>query len=66
MIVIKLSLNECDEFKEYSLKVGEYELEGILNLPKNVEKPAVVILIPGSGYGDANCAGMFSTIAHDL
>ena len=43
-----------DTWEEVSVSVGEMKLPGILTLPKNVEKPAVVILVQGSGSSDMN------------
>ncbi len=43
-----------DKWEEVSVKVGETELPGLLTLPKNVEKPPVVILVQGSGSSDMN------------
>lgn len=37
-----------------SIDKGKYPLIGILTLPKNVEKPPVAILVPGSGSQDAD------------
>lgn len=47
---------ENDVLKEIAIKVGatDYKMDGILTLPKNTEKPPVVILIQGSGSSDMN------------
>lgn len=48
------SKTESELYKEEEIKVGsgEYLLDGIMTIPKNVEKPPVVILIQGSGPSD--------------
>ncbi len=43
-----------DKWEEVAVKVGEKELPGLLTLPKNIEKPPVVILVHGSGSSDMN------------
>lgn len=45
---------ETDIFKEEIVKVGKYELTGILTLPKNMEKVPVVLIVSGSGPQSAN------------
>jgi|GEM_PF-319018 len=61
-----------DKWEEVSVKVGEYELPGMLTLPKGVKKPPVVILIQGSGASDMNESlgtapnRPFEDIAHGL
>lgn len=61
-----------DQWKEVSVKVGEYQLPGMLTLPKGVQKPPVVILIQGSGSSDMNESlgtapnRPFEDIAHGL
>lgn len=59
-----------DIFEETSIKIGEYELDGMLTLPKNVENPPVVILVHGSGSSDMNETvnqnKPFKDIAHGL
>ncbi|MDD5936601.1 MAG: DUF3887 domain-containing protein, partial [Clostridiales bacterium] len=48
------SKTESELYKEEEIKVGsgEYLLDGIMTIPKNVEKPPVVILVQGSGPSD--------------
>lgn len=41
-----------EDYVEEKILVGEYELEGKLTLPKDVENPPIVILIHGSGQSD--------------
>lgn len=61
-----------DQWEEVSVKVGEYELPGMLTLPAGVQKPPVVILIQGSGASDMNESlgtapnRPFEDIAHGL
>lgn len=43
-----------DQWKEVPVKVGEYQLPGMLTLPTGVQKPPVVLLIQGSGSSDMN------------
>jgi dienelactone hydrolase len=45
-----------DTYEETKITFGEgdYPVTGILTLPKNVENPPVVILVPGSGNHDVN------------
>ncbi len=43
-----------DSYAEKEIKIGEYELDGMLTVPAGVEKPPVVILIQGSGQHDMN------------
>lgn len=44
-----------DEFEEIAITIGdEFPLDGILTLPKGVEKPPVVLLVHGSGASDKN------------
>lgn len=61
---------ETDTYAETSVKVGEHELDGMLTMPKNAEKPPVVILIQGSGQTDMDenvgIAAPFRDIAHAL
>ena len=38
--------------KNISFQSGKINLEGTLTLPKNVKKPSVVLLLPGSGHTD--------------
>ena len=61
---------ETDAFVETSIKVGEHELKGMLTMPKNSEKPPVVILIQGSGQHNMNegsgDTATFNEIAHRL
>ena len=47
----------CLDYKDvvvWDLLRGEYQLEGILSLPKGVDRPLVAIIVPGSGYADAD------------
>jgi len=61
-----------EKWEEVSVKIGEYELPGMLTLPKGVQKPPVVILIQGSGSTDMNESlgtapnRPFEDIAHGL
>lgn len=41
-------------YQEQEITVGEYELEGRLTLPEDVENPPVAVLIQGSGQSDMN------------
>lgn len=43
-----------DAYSESEFTVGEYDLPGLLTLPKNVDTPPVVLLIQGSGATDKN------------
>ena len=48
---------QSDYFSEELIQVGSLEdckLDGVLTLPKGVEKAPVVILVHGSGYNDAD------------
>lgn len=66
----KIEPQETDSYKETSIKVGEHELDGMLTVPKNVEKPPVVILIQGSGQHNMNEGSgetaTFNELAHGL
>lgn len=57
-------------FAETCIKVGEKELDGMLTMPKNAEKPPVVILIQGSGQHNMNEGSgelaTFNELAHGL
>lgn len=61
-----------NQWNEVSVMVGDKHLPGMLTLPKNVQKPPVVILIQGSGSSDMNEAigtapnRPFEDIAHGL
>lgn len=61
---------ETDAYAETSIKVGEHELDGMLTMPKNAEKPPVVILIQGSGQHNMNEGSgetaTFNELAHGL
>lgn len=69
-------LNYCalpengDTYTEQAIKIGEYELDGLLTLPNDTAEPPVVILIQGSGQTDMNeTIGEnvpFEDIAHGL
>ena len=62
--------SEGEAFTETEIQIGEYQLDGILTLPVNVENPPVAILIQGSGQSDFDeTAGMlkpFRDLAHGL
>lgn len=53
-IADKLNLKNTKDFTEKKVKVGEYNLTGILTLPKNAKKAPVVIIVSGSGPTSAN------------
>lgn len=61
-----------DNWKEYSITVGDKKLPGLLTLPKGVKNPPVVIMVQGSGASDMNeSVGTtpnrpFEDIAHGL
>jgi len=63
---------ETDAYSEIEFSVGEYDLPGLLTLPKGVESPPVVLLIQGSGSTDKNetigaaSNTPFADIAHTL
>lgn len=69
-------LNYCalpengDTYTEQAIKIGEYELDGLLTLPNDTAEPPVVILVQGSGQTDMNeTIGEnvpFEDIAHGL
>lgn len=69
-------LNYCalpesgDTYTEQAIKIGEYELDGLLTMPNGVENPPVVILIQGSGQTDMNetigANAPFEDLAHGL
>ena len=67
---VEITPEDNDIYTETSIKVGEYELDGMLTMPKNIEKPPVVILIQGSGQTnlneDAGICAPFKDISHDL
>lgn len=71
---IKEELSSNDKFEEQQIYIGEGDnkLDGILTLPKNVEKPPVAILVQGSGQSDMDetigAVGNkpFKDIAHGL
>ena len=50
----KINLKNTKDFTEKKVKVGEYNLTGILTLPKNTKKAPVVIIVSGSGPTSAN------------
>lgn len=53
-------LNYCvlpesgETYTEQAIKIGQYELDGLLTLPNDMENPPVVILVQGSGQTDMN------------
>ncbi len=51
---IPTGAESTDSYTETEIKIGEYELDGILTLPNGIEKPPLVILIQGSGQSDMN------------
>lgn len=57
-------------FAETIVTVGEHELNGMLTMPKNAEKPPLVILIQGSGQHNMNEGigelATFNELAHGL
>ena len=54
-------------FDQVEFTVGEeLKLDGILTLPKNVEKPPVVLLIQGSGQSDKNETIVLNTPFKDI
>lgn len=57
-------------FAETIVTVGEHELKGMLTMPKNAEKPPIVILIQGSGQHNMNEGSgelaTFNELAHGL
>lgn len=71
---IKEGVTSNDKFGEQEIQIGndDKKLDGILTLPKNVEKPPVVILVQGSGQSDmdetigAVSNTPFKDIAHGL
>lgn len=69
--IIKKEPITTDTFEEIAVTVGdEFPLDGILTLPKGVEKPPVVLLVHGSGASDKNetiyANVPFEDIAHAL
>lgn len=61
---------ESGAFTETEIRIGEYQLDGILTLPANAENPPVAILIQGSGQSDldetAGALKPFRDLAHGL
>lgn len=55
-----LAVTENEQFLEQAIQIPfvvdgtEYRINGVLTLPKGVEKPAVAILVQGSGQSDYN------------
>lgn len=45
---------DTDEYTETEVKIGEFELDGMLAMPKGVEAPPIVILVHGTGSTDMN------------
>lgn len=62
--------SESEAFTETEIRIGKYQLDGILTLPANVDNPPVAILIQGSGQTDFDeTAGElkpFRDLAHGL
>ena len=62
--------DENDSYTEATVKIGEYELDGLLTVPKNVQNPPIVIFVQGSGSLDmdetVDGAKPFRDIAHYL
>ena len=58
------------DYMEQYVTVGKYSIHGLLTLPKDVENPPVVILIPDSGSVDMDSTiysnKPFANIAHGL
>lgn len=71
---VKEELSSNGKFEEQEIYIGdgEQKLNGILTLPKDVEKPPVVIMVQGSGQSDmdetigAVANKPFKDIAHGL
>lgn len=63
---------ETVAYTEEAIEVGEYELAGVLTIPKNVENPKIAVLIQGSGSTGMDCVigqagnAVFRDIAHGL
>lgn len=57
---------ETDAFAEKEVKVGEYDLDGLLCVPKNAEKPPLVLLVWGSGQCNMNEGGSDSGTFYEL
>ena len=63
---------ETDDFIEEIIPIGEYKLNGLLTMPKDVKKPPVAIFISGSGSQGMNSTigkagnSIFKDIAHGL
>lgn len=49
---IKTVVTETDNFAEKEITVGEYNLKGVVTLPKNIENYPVVVFVQGSGPSD--------------
>ena len=66
----EITAQETDVFIEREVKIGEYALDGLLTLPKNVENPPLVILVQGSGQHNMNEGigelATFNQISHGL
>lgn len=59
-----------DSYTEQAIKIGSFELDGLLTMPNGVEDPPVVILVQGSGQSDMDESigenKPFKDIAHGL
>ncbi len=59
-----------DTYTEQAIKIGKYDLDGLLTVPNDTEDPPVVILVQGSGQTDMNETigenAPFEDIAHGL
>lgn len=65
-IIDKLNLKNTKEFTEKKVKVGEYNLTGILTLPKNIKKAPVAVIVSGSGPTSANGTVLFNRSYADI
>lgn len=71
---IKEELSSSEKFEEEEIHIGkgDNKLDGILTMPKDTEKPPVVIMVQGSGQSDmdetigAAANKPFKDIAHGL
>ncbi|MGL4913106.1 MAG: alpha/beta hydrolase [Romboutsia sp.] len=71
---IKEELSSNDKFEEEKISIGndDNKLDGVLTIPKGIEKPPVVVLVQGSGQSDmdetigAVANKPFKDIAHGL
>lgn len=71
-VTLETKLEENDKFVESEVKIGQYQLTGILTLPKNTTDYPVAVLLQGSGSSDydetigAAANKPFREIAHAL